>query len=163
MIKENIAFLQNYLNKNIPITKKLGLKVEYFNNQKLIINAPLNNNHNDKGTAFAGSLYSLAVLTGWGFISLKLLQEKIDAQTAVHNSNIVYNKPINKDFYAICKFIDIHSWDKFKNRVVKKSNGKISLSVKIFHKNDNEDIERVKFNGEYFSWINKEHLADGPF
>ena len=66
-------------------------------------------------------------------------------------------------FYAICKLTDNHAWEKFKNRVHKKSNGKISLTVQIFHSDDKQEIERVKFTGEYFSWINKEHLADGPF
>jgi thioesterase domain-containing protein len=157
-MKDKSKFLQNYFYKKIPITKKLKMKVLNYEKDSLIISAPIKENHNDKGTAFAGSIYSVATLAGWGFVSLKMLDEKLDAKVAIYNGNITYKKPINKDFTAVCSIIDQNDWNKFVERVKNKSNGKVQLKIEISNtdKTDNEP-ESILY-AEYYAWLNKEYL-----
>jgi thioesterase domain-containing protein len=151
MLKEKIYKLQERLNRNIPITKSMGVEILKFDDSGLVINAPLHLNKNDKGTAFAGSLYSVAVLTGWAYISEKLKEEGLDVEVAVYSSSITYLNPVTADFKAVCNVLCNDAWVNFRERVKKKSNGKISLSVDIIH---NEEI-KVSFKGEYYAWLKK--------
>ena len=43
----------------------MGLQLDRCDETGLGLRAPLAANHNDKGTAFAGSIATLAVVTGW--------------------------------------------------------------------------------------------------
>ncbi len=151
MIKEKINSIQAKLTENIPITKSMGLEIIKFDDTGMLISAPLHLNRNDKGTAFAGSLFSVAVLTGWACVSQKLTDEGIDAEVAVYSSNITYHKPVISDFTAVCNLSFGEEWVKFRDRVKKKSNGRIVLTVDITH----NDERRVSFRGEYYAWLKK--------
>jgi len=148
--------LQDYINKNIPAASAMKFTVEMFDDKKLVISACLEANINDKKSAFAGSIYSLAVLTGWGLIKLKLLSENIDADSAIHTGNIIYHKPVLNDFTAECSLTGDESYDKFLKGLKEKSNSKLSLSVKIIEKNDSERAVKAVLNAVYYSWIKKD-------
>jgi thioesterase domain-containing protein len=62
--------LQKILYSEIPLTKAIGIEVCEFTGLSLTLKAPLEKNINHKCTAFGGSLYSVAVLSGWGLIYL---------------------------------------------------------------------------------------------
>ena len=64
---EECKYLQEYLNSNIPLTNAVSFKVAYFDGQTMKYDVPLANNHNDKGTGFAGSIFASGILTAWGF------------------------------------------------------------------------------------------------
>ncbi len=69
------------LREEIPLTNHLGFQQLEYDGASLAIHAALQPNHNDKGTAFAGSLSACANLCGWGLITLfledRLLQEQV--------------------------------------------------------------------------------------
>ncbi|MBN2546383.1 MAG: YiiD C-terminal domain-containing protein [Spirochaetes bacterium] len=155
-MKDYKKILKDYINKNIPITSKMKFKIESYDKNKLVISALLNANKNDKNSAFAGSIYSLAVLTGWGLLKLKLLCENLNADTAIHNATIIYHKPVLNNFIAECSLTDNENYDEFLTRLKEKSNAKLSLSIKISEKNDPENTVKAELNGEYFSWIKKQ-------
>lgn len=56
----------------IPITGTMGVRVHAFDGHALEIVAALAPNLNIHGTAFAGSLFSVAALCGWGQVYLQL-------------------------------------------------------------------------------------------
>ncbi len=69
------------LREDIPLTNHLGFQRLEYDGASLAIHAALQPNHNDKGTAFAGSLSACANLCGWGLITLfledRLSQEQV--------------------------------------------------------------------------------------
>ena len=56
----------------IPITRALGVVVEDYDGQRLVLSAPLDKNVNHLCTAFGGSLNALAVLSGYGLLWLEM-------------------------------------------------------------------------------------------
>lgn len=63
----------------------LGLELD-LTPDKLIIRAPLSANVNDKGTVFAGSIYSAAVLAGWQAVNYSMITRGVTASAAVVDS-----------------------------------------------------------------------------
>jgi len=56
--------LQERIDQEIPLAKHIGIVVESADDTTVVLRAPLAPNGNHKGTAFGGSLYSVAVLSG---------------------------------------------------------------------------------------------------
>lgn len=50
----------------------MGVRIQQYTGQKFITTMPETGNQNPHHTLFAGSLFSLATLTGWGLIWLML-------------------------------------------------------------------------------------------
>jgi thioesterase domain-containing protein len=65
---------------------------------ELAVRAPLAANGNVHGTAFAGSLFSLCVLTGWGAVWLALERREAHGSIVVVDSRIRYRKAVTSEF-----------------------------------------------------------------
>ena len=146
-MKTNVDELQSIFDKKIPITQSLKIKVKEFNNNQLELFAPLKENINHVNTAFGGSLYNLAVLTGWGMVYMIQQQNKLDGDILIFDSNIEYPKPVSSDMKAIC---NVSSLEEEVKRFVKIYNRKklsrITLKVNIF---DNDGNCGATFEGTY--------------
>lgn len=64
--------IQELLHSKIPITRAMGMRVEDYDSERLVLSAPLDANVNHLGTAFGASLNVLAVLSGYGLLWLEL-------------------------------------------------------------------------------------------
>lgn len=95
-----INFLQDFLHQQLPLTAAMQVSVSHYDGLSLVLSAPLACNHNDKSTAFAGSISSLATVCGWGALMLWAKDHYDDCQVAVSHADIHYKKPVNGDFWA---------------------------------------------------------------
>jgi thioesterase domain-containing protein len=60
------------------------------------------------GTAFAGSLYAIQALTGWGMMHLQLKLNVLDASIVIASGQINYAKPVAEDIFVRCSFGQHH-------------------------------------------------------
>ena len=133
------------LNDEIPITRALGIKVDQLTDHSILLSAPLENNINHKSTAFGGSLYSVAVLAGWGMIYSLLDSLNLHAHIVIHESHIEYLKPVNQAIQASCEIDSQAEFDKKIKLYKRKGISRINLVVDI----NNAGQLAVKFNGQY--------------
>jgi thioesterase domain-containing protein len=141
--------LEQYLLTHIPISAHMQLQIVEFNRSQLAIRAPLLPNTNDKGTAFAGSLYSTMVLAGWMYVTARLKLEEIDAEAVATAAEIRYLKPVTTDFQAVCRLPDETAWSRFVAKLQKRKNYKLHLPVEIA-----VDGElKTSLTGEYHAWM----------
>lgn len=96
--------LQDIWHKKIPISEAMGLKIVSFDNNELVTKANLAPNVNVHGTAFAGSLYSIQALTGWGMIHLQTRLLGLEASILIAKGDIDYASPVKADIVAVCRF-----------------------------------------------------------
>ncbi len=96
--------LQEIWHNEIPLSKNMELSIVSFANNQLITRASLAPNVNVHGTAFAGSLYAVQALTGWGMMHLQTQMLGVDASILIANGNIDYSLPVKQDIISICQF-----------------------------------------------------------
>ena len=65
--------------------------------------APLQPNINIHGTGFAGSIYSLAVLTGWALCTHIIDELELDAELVVGRAEIAYRAPVTGELECRCR------------------------------------------------------------
>ena len=124
-------YLQRRIDREIMLAKPMGIIVEAANDAALILRAPLAPNANHKGTAFGGSLYSLAVLTGWAWLTRFLVTRKLDAQAVIQESNMRFLKPVHGEMRACLEIPGDAEVRKFQRMLVRADRGRIRLQVKM--------------------------------
>ena len=94
--------LQQTWSETIPITEHMGIRLYQYTGKTLETRASLNKNINIHGTMFAGSIFSLATLTGWGMIFLQLKEKHLSGDIVLGDGDIHYHKPITMKPRALC-------------------------------------------------------------
>ena len=96
--------LQETWHREIPVSKSMDIHVSGFSRDRLEIRAALAPNVNVHGTAFAGSLYAIAALCGWGSTWLALKRRGIDGSIVIADARIRYARPVDGVLIAACMF-----------------------------------------------------------
>ena len=138
------AALELILHNEIPISKAMGIRVRGYDGSSLDLAAPLAPNTNHKSTAFGGSLYSLAVLCGWGLLHLKLAEAKLHKHIVIQEGKIHHLHPVVHDLHAECR-LDNAAFNRFLNTLHRYGRARILLNVTITQ--DNRPA--VQFSGRY--------------
>lgn len=136
--------LQRTWHEKIPISEHMGIKLYQYTESAIETRASLNKNLNLHGSMFAGSIYSLATLTGWGMIFLQLKQKGLAGEIVLGDASIHYHKPITMKPKAICNLDTVQG--KF-DMLQRGKKCPVSLRVDILDDND----QVADFSGQY--WV----------
>lgn len=135
--------IQALFYSKIPLTRAMGVRVEDYDGQRLVLCAPLDQNINHLGTAFGGSLNALAVLSGYGLLWLEL--QETECHIVIRSSSIFYERPVRGDIRAICVRPEVEALVSFKQRFHQKGKARIALCATI----EDEGRTAVRFDGIY--------------
>ena len=141
-----IKKLKNKIHSEIPLTAFMNIDIKNCDDKRLLTTAPLSMNSNDKGTGFAGSLSTLATISGWGLCWL-LTQEMGFKNTSIVilKSDISFTKPVTQDLNCRTQIPNTQSLEILKNKLIKKGSGSIMIKSSI-----SEDKNTcVNFEGIY--------------
>jgi thioesterase domain-containing protein len=119
--------------------------VERADDDGIVLSAPLAPNANDKGTAFGGSLFSVAVLTGWSWVARYLDAAGIAADAVIQESTIRYLRPVHGELRAALAPPAAADVDKFRKMLERARRGRIRLDVHI----DQAQAPVLEFTGVY--------------
>lgn len=136
--------LQSTWHETIPITEQMGIKLYQYSGKTLEARASLNKNINLHGTMFAGSIFSLATLTGWGMLFLQLKERGLHGDIVLGDGNIHYHKPVTDQPRALCNIEALTG--KF-NYLEQGKKAKFELKVEI----KDGDKAVAEFSGVY--WV----------
>jgi thioesterase domain-containing protein len=139
------TLLEKRIHSDIPLARHMGVRVTQFDGQSLVLSVPLAANSNHKGTAFGGSLFSLAVLAGWGLLTLKLAERGVEGELVIQDSKVSYLLPVTGDIVARATLPEAKELDRFLTAVERYRKGRIRLSVTIEH----AGREAVHFDGTF--------------
>ena len=93
--------LQTIWHREIPITEAMGIQIYQYTGRTFEVRAPLARNINVHQTMFAGSIYTLATLAGWGMIQLHLQEEGLTGGIVLADGHIEYKAPIDQEPRAV--------------------------------------------------------------
>lgn len=137
------ADLEKYLHEKIPLTVAMGVRVAECDDAHLVLTAPLEPNRNHLGTAFGGSLHSLATLSGYSL--LWWLLRTPDAHIVIRESTIRYEKAVKGELRAICRAPEPAELAAFRRDFGRKGKARLRLSATIEH---NAEVA-VSFTGVF--------------
>jgi thioesterase domain-containing protein len=88
--------------QTIPLSQFMQLTIQHFDGNELRCGAPLAPNINLHQTMFAGSIYALATLTGWGMLYLQLQAQGLSGDQVLADASIKYFTPVSSAPQARC-------------------------------------------------------------
>lgn len=141
--------LKDFFVEHLPITQFMGLEVESYDGEQLILTAPLEPNINDKQTAFGGSLYNAAVMACWGFVYLKTQEKGIECNQVVTGGEVKYKAPVAGTIRAIAQAPNADEFDRFFADYNEAGKAKISLNAIITTDGKADSKVAVAFSGQY--------------
>lgn len=122
------AKLQQTIHQTIPLSQHMGYTITTLSEHSINVSAPLQNNVNIHGTAFAGSIYSIATLTAWALLYHSLQTHQPAATLVLGEGQIKYRAPINTDLQCSAT-ISPAEQQQFLQSL--KDTGRSRLSVKV--------------------------------
>jgi thioesterase domain-containing protein len=141
------AFGSRYLEERIiaefALARHIGVVVERADQSGMVLSAPLDPNANYKGTAFGGSLYSLAVLGGWAWVTWYLAETRLPADAVIQESSIRHIVPVTGMLRAAVLPPDDGQIAHFRKMLERAGRGRIRLEVRIHQ----DELLAVEFTG----------------
>jgi thioesterase domain-containing protein len=125
--------IQTRITNEFPLARHMGIVVERADDDGIVLCAPLAANANYKGTAFGGSLFSLAVLVGWAWVTRYLATTPFIADTVIQESTIRYLSPVHGTLRAALQPPSAERVEKFRKMLQRAGRGRIRLAVHIYH------------------------------
>jgi thioesterase domain-containing protein len=114
MTTRELALLQELLHREIPVSAEMGITIVRASHGLVRLEAPLTPNINYNGTAFGGSIYTVAALSSWLLVSATLTAEGHEAESVViQDGAIEYVQPANDRFEAESAWPDDESRSRF--------------------------------------------------
>jgi thioesterase domain-containing protein len=138
--------------REIPLANALAIEVASCTPEEIAVRAPLAANRNLHGTAFAGSLFAVCVLTGWGAVWCALKARSDEGLIVVADSRIRYRKAVTGDLLCICR-PDLNDVEQRLAGLAASGRASLPLVCTI----DQDGKRAVLFEGEYVV-----HMKAGP-
>ncbi|WAC17917.1 YiiD C-terminal domain-containing protein [Luteolibacter sp. SL250] len=140
-MSDHLHATERFLHEQIPLTRAMGVRVARFDEEGLVLTAPLEPNHNHLGTAFGGSLSAIATLTGYALLWLELGDR--DSHIVIKGSSLKFRHPVRGEIRAVCPRIDAEALAAFRGKFARTGKAGISLRVAIVE----NGVECVEFEG----------------
>jgi thioesterase domain-containing protein len=128
----SIAEMQTMIRQEIPLCDAMDLTVEQLSQNMISLSAPMDANRNHHGSFFAGSLYSLAAITGWGLVTNYAHCNYPGSAVVIRKAEIEYFQPIiNHRLTLSCKLPDVELMQSFVEHLNKNGRARLILSIDI--------------------------------
>lgn len=97
------AALQAKIHRTIPLSAAMGYEIVALDEAQIVVEAPLQPNINIHGTGFAGSLYTLGILSAWALCNHVIDDAGLDAELVIAEAAIRYRAPVRGRIRCYCR------------------------------------------------------------
>jgi thioesterase domain-containing protein len=117
----------------IPLSEAMRFSIDSLSQEAIRVSAPLQPNVNIHGTGFAGSIYSLSVLTGWALCTHIMDEHALDGDLVVGKAEISYRAPVKGDLECHCQ-ATAEQRQSFLRHFRERGKGRLTLEITIGEK-----------------------------
>jgi thioesterase domain-containing protein len=117
--------LEAYLHAHIPLSAAMQVAVVSATPEAVTLAAPLAPNINHRSTAFGGSVSTLAILSAWSLVNLRLRAAGLHTRLVIQSNRMDYDAPIENDFTATAMLADAAAWPLFLKMLARKGRARI--------------------------------------
>jgi len=129
-MNETVSALEEKVHRAIPVSAAMHFRIEELSRSHITVNAPLEPNVNIHGTAFAGSIYSVAALSAWALLTHVLTERGLDAELVIARGDIKYRAPVKGIIHCECQLSN-NQLQTFVDELVKKNGARIEAEVNV--------------------------------
>ncbi len=144
-------YLQRRILAEFALAAHIGVEVESASDERMVVRAPLSANANYKGTAFGGSLFSLAALAGWAWVTRYIARQDLLADAVIQASRIRYLAPVTGELRASLYAPPESQIANFHKMLQRAGRGRISLRVDIHDRS----ILATQFDGVFAAAVRR--------
>jgi thioesterase domain-containing protein len=148
MTDESAHDLEAYLHTHIPLSAAMQVSVVSVSAGAVTLAAPLAPNINHRSTAFGGSVSTLAILSAWSLVNLRLNAERLTSRLVIQSNRMEYDAPIEGDFTATATLADPGAWPQFVKMLTRKGRARIVAQSAVRC----GDIVGGRFEGEFVAF-----------
>lgn len=123
--------LEKVMRAEIPLAAAMGALVDEASGEGVRLNFPLAPNHNHLRSGFGGSLYSAAVLSGWGLLWCAAQERGVEVQVVIAHGAERFMAPVSADFRAECT-ADALALDKAFRTLARRGRAGLELDCVVF-------------------------------
>lgn len=149
MTAMNAHDLQDYLHTHIPLSKDIDVAVVEASTERVVLSAPLEPNINHQETAFGGSLSTLAILSAWSLLQLRLRSAGLAARLVIHQNTMYYDAPVASTFTACALTPSDESWGRFILMLSRRGKARVSVSSLV----ESDGVLAGRFEGEFVALV----------
>ena len=124
------AALTQKIRDHIPLSQAMQFSIEALSPDSIRVCAPLEPNINIHGTGFAGSLYSIGILTGWALATHVMDELEMKAELVVGKAEIKYRAPVTSALVCVSSCSDEQRLQ-FMQAVEESGKGRLDLEIVI--------------------------------
>lgn len=122
--------LTAYLHREVPLTAAMQIRVLQCAPDFVEIEAPLTPNLNLHGTAFAGSLTTLGLISGWTLLNAALRDAQLKAHLVAQKSECTFHAPGTQSLHASARLPE-EAWAHFLSALEKKGRARINIVTEV--------------------------------
>jgi thioesterase domain-containing protein len=130
-VTDGVQYLRRRIHEEFPLARHIGIEVELATDDRVVLSAPFEPNANHNGTAFGGSQFCIAVLTGWAWATRYLAARQVAADAVIQESTIRYLAPARGPLRAILQPPHPETVEKFRRMLRRAGRGRIRLNVDV--------------------------------
>jgi thioesterase domain-containing protein len=123
--------LEQTLHRSIPLSQAMQVSVLELSDDLLLLGAPLAPNVNHRGTAFGGSVSTLAILSAWSLLYCRLKHSAVAGSVVLQRSSISYDRPIGSAFSACAALAPGAPWALFVRTLERRGKARISVAARL--------------------------------
>lgn len=139
--RSHLDHVRHKLRSQVPLIAHMGVDLVSWDGAKVMVEAPLAPNLNTHGTAFGGSLYNVAAMTGWSAVHLTLMDAGHTPSVWVAKGEIEYKIPVRGIIRGVAS-VDAESRQQLLRAYESKGRAKITLDIVI--REDGQDAVILK-------------------
>jgi thioesterase domain-containing protein len=131
------ATLEEKIHQSIPLSLAMGYKIVELDGLHIIVEAPLQPNINIHGTGFAGSIYSVGVLSAWALVYHVIVGAGLVADLVISRAAIEYSASVHGTIRCDCR-LDMDQVQSFVDELAVRHRARIEAAVNIGDRPDAE-------------------------
>lgn len=127
----DLRAVERYLHTHIPVTRAMKVAVRAITPDGVRLSAPLEPNINHRNTVFGGSVATVAILSAWTLIHVRMREAGLPSRIVIQRSNVEYLLPLHGEFDAFCPAPEPERWQRFMAGLTRRGRARIVLHAEV--------------------------------
>jgi thioesterase domain-containing protein len=141
--------LEQYLYEKIPLSRAMHVCAVEVSEQAVRLCAPLAPNMNHRATVFGGSASTLAILSAWSLLHVRLHGSISSASIVIQRHSMDYERPMSGEFAARAVLANPEHWPRFMRTLERWGRARISVHSVLEYAGQ----QAASFNGEFVAFV----------